>query len=647
MAEGLIKCTVRFHPTSPPQCSNVAAQVLKSYLRSNRCRPSLRTWNAARQHSSQAVVREAKQASRDESIPAKTGKSNLLSQRAKQRHANKEFFQDLLSSAATKRDAKAYISRLKHNERSRSLPADVQAGDVFGRTTRAVDASPVFTQYLREPDALTDGSEDVHVALIKTSNVSVMSEAIVEGMAQTLSSLSRLSMVPCVILEEHDASDAKQKHEKLRRAAEKLEAAIGAVHDAGARVVDNLFSLGDDGHPQIFLRKLLMRPINRGQIPIIMPLAYAAEASSTRAITADQALLALSRDSPGRPHEAGVVPQISVDRVIVVDESGPIPSTKSIDNRHVFVNLAQEYSSLQEELRSSTNSIVSKKHASNLRLFRDALQVLPPSASGLLTTPFEVANSGRSEKSGVTSVGTRRQKNPLIHNLLTDKPASSSSLPMRRLGPDSTSSSLIMSTFIKRGMPVTTLPNPDAQPWTASSTPRILLTDPRIDLARLTHLIDDSFNRQLDVEAYLERVNDRIAGVIIAGDYEGGAILTWETPPNCSDTDQDRLVPYLDKFAVLKRSQGAGGVADIVFNAMVRTAFPTGVCWRSRKDNPVNKWYFERSRGTWKIPQTNWTMFWTTPGIFEEDVKSQTFLDYEGVCRTVMPTWADKKQIVD
>lgn len=28
------------------------------------------------------------------------------------------------------------------------------------------------------------------------------------------------------------------------------------------------------------------------------------------------------------------------------------------------------------------------------------------------------------------------------------------------------------------------------------------------------------------------------------------------------------------------------------------------------QDNPVNKWYFERSRGTWKLPDTNWTMFW-------------------------------------
>ena len=195
-------------------------------------------------------------------------------------------------------------------------------------------------------------------------------------------------------------------------------------------------------------------------------------------------------------------------------------------------------------------------------------------------------------------------------------------------------------------MPLIILPNPAAQVWTAASQPRLKLTDPRIDLERLTYLIDDSFNRQLDVEAYLKRVNDRIAGVIIAGDYEGGAILTWETPPGASDDDTSRLVPYLDKFAVLKRSQGAGGVADIVFNAMGRTCFPNGVCWRSRKDNPVNKWYFERSRGTWKIPDTNWTMFWTTPDLVTGENR-QAFLDYEAVCRSIQPTWADGKKLVD
>lgn len=206
------------------------------------------------------------------------------------------------------------------------------------------------------------------------------------------------------------------------------------------------------------------------------------------------------------------------------------------------------------------------------------------------------------------------------------------------------------STFVKRGMPLTMLPDPRVKAWTAGNggEPRLRLDDPRIDLGRLVYLIEDSFNRKLDVQHYMDRINDRIAGLIIAGEYEGGAILTWETPPGVVDDGSEaslaRMVPYLDKFAVLKRSQGAGGVADIVFNAMVRSCFPNGVCWRSRRNNPVNKWYFERARGTWKLPDTNWTMFWTTPGVPEN---TQRFQDYEGVCRSIQPSWADNKQVVD
>lgn len=163
-------------------------------------------------------------------------------------------------------------------------------------------------------------------------------------------------------------------------------------------------------------------------------------------------------------------------------------------------------------------------------------------------------------------------------------------------------------------------------------------TDAQVDLPRLVHLIEDSFRRKLDVQHYLSRIHGRTAGLIIAGAYEGGAILTWEQPPGTSDPG--RLVPYLDKFAVLSSSQGSAGVADILFQAMVRTGFPQGVCWRSRKDNPVNKWYIERADGHWQIPGTSWTMFWTGEGVVENQERWE---DYVGVCRSIQASWADVK----
>ena len=641
-------------------CSNIAAETLRSFLISNSCSPSLTVRSRSRFYSIQpAQLANASPTHKPEDA-LEQDKRNSFSERARQRLADREFFTDLLSSAATKRDAKAYISRLKSPPKTaagtqndiRQLPAQSSAAELISRT-RALDASPTFKQFAGELDQTADEQEPLHVALVKISNASTMAENLLMGIAQTLSSLSRLGMPPCVVLEQpqQEAHPAHRQH--LMKAAERLVTAIDSLHESGARALDNALSLDADGRPQVFLRKLLTRPLRRGQIPIVLPIAYSSEQSQAVSVGADEAVLALTRELSGVKVKSpvgktGIYKNISLDRIIVVDETGSIPSTKSIDQRHVFVNLEEEYSALQEELRSSTEDIVSQKHASNLKMFKDALRLLPASSSGLLTTPFEAANCARPNDAGVTNVGTRRQKNALIHNLLTDKPAYSSSLPIGRLGQDHSSTAFMTSTVVKRGMPVTILPNPDAQTWTSTSTPRLQLTDPRIDLDRLTYLINDSFDRELDADAYLRRVNDRIAGIIVAGDYEGGAILTWETPPDCSDSDTDRLVPYLDKFAVLKKSQGAGGVADILFNAMVRTCFPNGVCWRSRKDNPVNKWYFERSRGTWKIPEANWTMFWTTPGILDDDgERSRTFLDYEGVCRIVQPTWADGKRIAD
>ncbi|KAJ5780250.1 hypothetical protein N7457_005410 [Penicillium paradoxum] len=401
--------------------------------------------------------------------------------------------------------------------------------------------------------------------------------------------------------------------------------------------------------------------------------------------------------------------EVSVDRVIVLDALGGIPAFKGPQSSHVFINMEQEFDQIKDELCQARDSVSGNNnaakqvnteatypilesnpfsklvnrevvspgqpdepgqspagkvmgklldgHLENLRLSQQALAMLPSASSGIITSPQEVSYSARAPQaadSDLSAVGTRRQRNPLIHHLLTDKPLLSSSLPPGRRGAFNSGSFSISSpltshtTFIKRGMPLTILPNPWTKPWSAHIQPRLGLNDPSIDLPRLVTLIEDSFDRKLDVQNYLDRVNSRIAGVIVAGEYEGGAILTWEMPPGVPDDGSEasaaRMVPYLDKFAVLKRSQGAGGVADIVFNAMVRTCFPNGVCWRSRMDNPVNKWYFERSSGTWKLADSNWTMFWTTPGLVEN---SQRFQDYEAVCRAIQPSWADTKSVVD
>lgn len=643
----------------------------------------------------------------------------------------------LLSSAATKRDARAYLSRFKSEPPATAFqqeqpPSDesdvvrktgVNLGSIFG-SSRAVDESPVFRQASTpEISQNPDVPEQLHVALVKLKAPQSLDDETLHGVAQTLSQLNRLGVACCVVVDTGPVDGGFAAWRALATAqADRLSDAIDANRDTESRRLDSLLSLPSSSATtaSIQSRNMLISPLRQGQIVVVIPVGYTQDGLQAIPVPADQAVLTLTKELAG----LGLVPgldddaimtskrieslqnEVSVDRLIVLDPVGGVPTLgRRPQKAHVFVNLEQEYNDIMKELRGGIESVAQKAageehpvsplgktnpwskfveeevislmpgpeqnvkpdgmrsvqelidHLNNLKLLKQSLMLLPPSSSAIITTPADAANSANTSPASAhfAAVGTRRRRNPLIHNLLTDKPAYSSSLPAGRLGIDRDSSDpakapVTHSTFLKKGMPLTLLPNPLVRAWTPGNCdePLMKLDDPRIDLPRLVHLIEDSFDRKLDVRHYLERVKNRLAGLIVAGEYEGGAILTWETPPGVPDDGSpeslSRMVPYLDKFAVLKRSQGAGGVADIVFNAMVRTCFPKGVCWRSRRNNPVNKWYFERSRGTWKLPDSNWAMFWTTQGVPENQ---QLFRDYEGVCRNIEPSWEDKQKAAD
>ena len=666
-------------------------------------------------------------------------------------HVNKlnhlqELFLDVLGSTATKREAKAYLSRFgtikpapQRGEQSppKNRDVGVNLGNLFV-SIRAVDQRPVFSQTASQTHFGRQVPESLHIALVKIRAPQSIDEVTMRGIGHTLSQIARLGMSPVVVV---DIEDGQQRRPpdaaKLTvQQADRIVDAVEAYGGQGARRLDSVIgisSVGEQFMPSVRIRgevrvahrDLLMAPLWRGTISVIAPVGFNPNTQKLEPVAADEVVLALTREFAGiqttllaEENTWETVEEIltlqkqaSLDRIIILDPLGGIPATNSNHGSHVFINLEEEFSAIRRDLQvagndqtqdhSNADSSSIRKglshaftltnpipkfladdyatalsevreqqktariseddlyrsnmqmHIKNLDLLKNSLAVLPPSSSAFLTTPYAVANS--QSRPPLASEGprvrTRRQRNPLIHNLLTDKPLYSSSLPPNR-SPDSRSQASnptvtsVPATFCKRGMPISIFPNPREHPWVPPSSSKacIDLSDPRIDLPRLIHLIEDSFNRRLDVTHYLSRIKGRIAGIIVAGEYEGGAILTWETPPGLHADEPGHVVPYLDKFAVLKRSQGAGGVADVVFKAMVRDCFPQGVCWRSRMDNPVNKWYFERAKGTWKMPGTNWTMFWTTEGVERGD---EVFLDYEGVCKAVVPSWADEKAVVD
>lgn len=457
------------------------------------------------------------------------------------------------SEALDKRN-EAYVNRLLDNNATRA------AIELLKPTDTALVKPSLLAPKIVE--------EELHVALVKIRDIDSIPDATLHGVGRTLGQLQRLGLFAIVVLDEPKTGDQWRADANIR--AERITAAIEA-YGGKARTVDGaLTTLASDSSPLVSLPQLILAPLSRGVIPILTPLAFDSSQTIVH-IDANNIVQTLTKlfSTYSPTSEPPVSQPISLDRLIFLDPLGGIPAPDRPSGAHVFVNLQQEYAEIEESLKTDGHA----HHLKSLQTIRSALALLPPTTSAVITTP----NAAAAAHARLPEAEPEhpRIKNPLIHNLLTDKPIFSSSLP-------TATSPSTQTTLLKHGTPLLTLP------------PGTKLTSPNVDLKKLVTLIEDSFRKTLDVEHYLNRVNDHIAGLIIAGNYEGAAIITWETPPGNPSAQK---VCYLDKFAVAKRSQGVGGVADVVFKAMTAGVQPgklfgdaEGIVWRSRRNNPVNKW---------------------------------------------------------
>lgn len=577
---------------------------------------------------------------------------------------DQDVIMSVLEASATRRDAKGYLQKYAP-QNSQCLSA---VSSFNGHCLQKYDEVEV----------------PFNIAIINLRSPQLLCHGTLCGIAKTLTQLRALGLMSIIVVD----CGIEESRTLFQDQGIRLSEAIDCYGSPGAKLAENLLtkhSLSKTASPSIIpdlMRvengKIVLRALHLGMMIVVPSLARLDDISPPQPVEAHGTILTLTKYLTGRhfdntpegdsSYDASTSKprrRISVERIILLDKLGGTPMHDRPGICHRFINLEQEYDALVSALIGPKNEVLSGQiqagtiHAANLRLAKEALSLLSPASSALITTPFAAANSAPTTVSSPASEGddlwvgfkgmvtTRRKHNPLLHNLLTDKPSFSPSLPLHisqqgelgLLNIDEPPAS----TLVKRGLPLSIYPDPKTKPWNPPKlgSPCFRLTDKCIDLPRLINLIEDSFSRRLDIEDYLNRVSESLAGIIVAGEYEGCAILTWEraTPMNnqCA-YDQEQFVPYLDKFAVLKSRQGSGGVADIIFNAMVRDCFPSGVCWRSRKDNPVNKWYFERAVGSCKLPNSNWTMFWTTLGL---DGRHPVLRGYEAVCREVKPSWID------
>lgn len=658
----------------------------------------------------------------------------------------------LLKESPGKRDARNFLKQFdapkpKKGDRDNASQAKPVVGEVhseWGAARTGVNLGNLYQPSVFTREKLPerkydeeDKDEPLHLALVKLRLPQTLDDRTLGGIALTLSQMAQLGLSTAVVLDcsekvTRELPQLDTAYEKtLREQAFRFVAALEEYNGPGALLIEHALGYSNRadsipstvqvrGGVEVKNNFLLYPPLDDGVIPVMLPFAYDDELRKIP-IEADDVLLALIREFAGITAHAGrnvtshgpTVSQSSghverpiLDRIIVLDPLGGLPSENRSDGAHVFVNLEAEYHDIKQELRQLTvagqddansgrsvslgtgnpfskfveeevvplpggspaelGNPAPQRHLKNLDVVQRALKLLPPTSSGLILTPSDAAT-----KAIPDDARTKPSKNPLLHNLLTDKPMISSSLPTSPASRFLGSAVPNPATFIKKGVPLTMIPDPRVTgPWrppTAFNPSIELAADPRINFPKLEELINDSFRRKLHAKEYLSRIRGRVAGIIIAGDYEGGAICTWETPATllrnpipsiASETpDSPYWIPYLDKFAVLTSSQGSGGVSDIVWAALTRTCLPNGVVWRSRTSNPVNKWYQERATGTWNLPGDQWTMFWTTGNVTQTWDKGQWGLGKEGdltrwnayvdVCSGIVPSWADGIQRAD
>ena len=335
--------------------------------------------------------------------------------------------------------------------------------------------------------------------------------------------------------------------------------------------------------------------LRSGEIPVLSPLALDSSCRSTR-VDANDVIAALARgmveaaelDRSQKPDKTIRRPEMDVNltpmRLMIISRGGGVPSYARFGLPHLLVNLDAEYKYIHDTFQPSWKA-THPTALSNLALAHTCLAYMPPSSSAIMVN--------------------HRAPSSLIGNLITNKPAVSSSLPHALLqGNRSLTSNT--PTLLRRGLSI-----------------EVVRDCGNIDKVKMTRLLEQSFGRVLDADAFYTRLEKSLDFVIIAGDYAGAAIVTTEASSTNSSAPP---IVYLDKFAVLPSHQGDGTV-DFLWVALHDETYGLGLpfsvnanggkegfgegqdlVWRSRSNNPINKWYFERSSG--HVRMGDWVLFW-------------------------------------
>lgn len=483
----------------------------------------------------------------------------------------KDLILSILKSTTTKREAREYLMKYGTELLLSGMDSPSQGRSILWNK-KALPGQLIDSEVFRSETKMTSPKQ---LALIRLPTN--LSNASYKSMIDSFDALRLLGISIVFLLD--DSNECNNRGERdvsyLRSRALDITKAFSS-HSARALHVTPLMSafIKRNGEVTVSDTNHITFPLIQGSIPLVIPTAYNTNLGKYERIDGQVALLTtiIGLD---------MSKLADVQKIVFIDFLGGIPSIERGRTSHVFINNSQEYSDIVSELHIGfIEPEVRERHLINLSNMRELLLACSSfsETTGIILRPEDMFQK-------------LNELSPVAYNVLTDRPIVSSSLPLSR-----SRTPQVTTSIIKNGFDVRVLFANDNKAKFES-----LCEDKSISREQFISMINDSFGRTLKLE-YLNRLNSCLDCIIIIGDYDGGAVITREW------LSTGQTVPYLDKFAIPKRNQGLPSLADVIFKAMLQ-AYQDEIIWRSRSLNPVNRWYFERSNGSYSYPSSPWRLF--------------------------------------
>lgn len=516
----------------------------------------------------------------------------------------------ILRAKPSLRDAKVYLNSLGIRTKIEPAPPGTPVLSPQPGVTRSFPMQTP-TVILHEPKPtpiITSILNPIHrrTALVKVQGPFRQHQ--LDSIAKGLVYLEKLGLVSVIVVENDDhrrgeqddrgavVEDTMRLVASLDQQGARARPILGAVVRLGPKPDERAPSEETFKLPEAHITPSDLVPIRStlraGEIPVIAPFALDSFCRSVR-IDSNDVIGALARGmveasashnqhlndaSPDNLDDVDLTPL----RLMIINREGGVPSYARSGYPHLLINLASERSHIRKTFQDEWH----QKHPTalaNLELAKSCLAYMPPTSSAIMVS--------------------HRSPSSLIANLITNKPVVSSSLPHALLQ-GNRKLTHATPTLLRRGLPI-----------------QVIRSTSALDKIKLTNLLEKSFGRKLEEISFYDRLSKHLDFVIIAGDYAGAAIVTNEPTPH-----DNKLISYLDKFAVLPSHQGDGTV-DFLWVALHDESYGLGhpfaanpnggrggegdghdLVWRSRANNPVNNWYFERSTGHLRMGE--WVLFW-------------------------------------